>query len=172
MLSRLKKEINKLKLNRDDPFGFRDGHSTTHQIIRLTEYISRNFNWKHNTGAVLLYVEKAFDSVWVNGLLKKLIESGISKPLMLLIGSYLSDRSFEVLLDNNHCSGEFPIKANIPQVSLSGPILFNLYSHDMPGQNKPNFKIGFYEINSQHTKRNTQQNPCLVRPMENQNKHC
>ena len=95
ILSRLKKEINKIKLNRDEQFGCRDGHPTTHQIIRLTEFITRNFNWKYNTGTVLLDGEKAFESFWVNGLLRKLIESEISKPLILLIGSYLSDRCFK-----------------------------------------------------------------------------
>ena len=53
-------------------FGFRKEHSTIHQIIRITEKITKNFNLNKSSGMVLLDVEKAFDSVWHDGLLHKL----------------------------------------------------------------------------------------------------
>jgi hypothetical protein len=39
------------------------------QLARLVEKITRNFGEKRLTGAVFLDVAKAFDTVWVNGLL-------------------------------------------------------------------------------------------------------
>jgi len=37
------------------------------QLARLVERITRNFDEKRLTGAVFLYVAKAFDTVWIDG---------------------------------------------------------------------------------------------------------
>jgi hypothetical protein len=42
------------------------------QLARLVERITRNFGGKRLTGAVSLDVAKAFDTVWIDGLLYKL----------------------------------------------------------------------------------------------------
>jgi hypothetical protein len=39
------------------------------QLDRLVERITRNFGEKRLTGAVILDVDKAFDTVWIDGLL-------------------------------------------------------------------------------------------------------
>ena len=41
------------------------------QLACLVERITRNFDEKKLTGAVFLYVPKAFDTVWIDGLLYK-----------------------------------------------------------------------------------------------------
>jgi hypothetical protein len=53
-------------------FGFRTNHSTTLQCMRLTDNITPNFNNKMSIAAVCLDIEKAFDTLWHPGLLKKL----------------------------------------------------------------------------------------------------
>ena len=57
---------------RDEQFGFRPSHSTSLQLAHLVERITRNFGEKRLTGAVFLAVAKAFDTVWIDGLLYKL----------------------------------------------------------------------------------------------------
>jgi hypothetical protein len=57
---------------RDEQFGLRLRHSTSLQLAHLVERITGNFVEKRLTGAVLLDVAKAFDTVWINGLLYKL----------------------------------------------------------------------------------------------------
>ena len=42
------------------------------QLAHLVERISRNFGEKRLTGTVFLDVAKAFDTVWIDGLLYKL----------------------------------------------------------------------------------------------------
>ncbi|GBN19982.1 RNA-directed DNA polymerase from mobile element jockey, partial [Araneus ventricosus] len=54
-------------------FGFKPKLSTTHQLLRATETISAGFENKEHTGAVFLDIQKAFDRVWLNGLIYKLI---------------------------------------------------------------------------------------------------
>ena len=56
----------------DEKFGFELRHSTSLQLARLVERISRNFGGKRLTGAVFLDVTKPFDTVWIDSLLYKL----------------------------------------------------------------------------------------------------
>ena len=44
-------------------FGFRVGHSTTHQLMRMVEYVTEAGCRRERTFGCLLDVEKAFDSV-------------------------------------------------------------------------------------------------------------
>jgi hypothetical protein len=72
LLTRFLREVNERGLLRDEQFGFRRKHSTTLQLARLVERVNRNFDERRLTGAVFLDVAKAFDTVWVKGLLYKL----------------------------------------------------------------------------------------------------
>ncbi|GFX55587.1 RNA-directed DNA polymerase from mobile element jockey [Trichonephila clavipes] len=49
--------------------GFRAGLSTSHQLLRVVEYIKSGFQNRKSTGAVFLDIQKAFDRVWHVGLL-------------------------------------------------------------------------------------------------------
>jgi hypothetical protein len=72
LLARILREVSERGLMQDEQFAFRPGHSTSLQLARLVERITRNFDEKRPTGAVFLDVAKAFDTVWVDGLLYKL----------------------------------------------------------------------------------------------------
>jgi hypothetical protein len=67
--TRLVRHANKERIIPNEQFGFRKKHSTTMQLARLTENITHGFNMRKHTGLVLLDLEKAFDTVWANGLL-------------------------------------------------------------------------------------------------------
>jgi len=54
---------------RDEEFVSRLRHSTSLQLARLVERITRNFGEKRLTGSVFLYFAKAFDTVCIEGLL-------------------------------------------------------------------------------------------------------
>jgi len=57
---------------RDEQFGFRPTHGTSLQVARLLEITIRNFGEKRLTGTVFLDMNKAFDTIWIDGLLYKL----------------------------------------------------------------------------------------------------
>ncbi|KZR96521.1 Uncharacterized protein APZ42_009098, partial [Daphnia magna] len=52
--------------------GFRKGCSTTDHIAQLDSDIKLSFNMKQCTVATFLYIKKAYDTVWVQGLIYKM----------------------------------------------------------------------------------------------------
>ena len=72
LLARILYVVHERGLFRDEQFGFRPGHSTSLQLAPLVERIARNFGVKTLTGAVFLDVAKAFNTVWIDGLLYKI----------------------------------------------------------------------------------------------------
>ncbi|GFS88787.1 probable RNA-directed DNA polymerase from transposon X-element [Trichonephila clavipes] len=111
--------------------GFRPKCSTVHQLLRVTELIHSGFAKHEATGILFLDIAKAFDKIWHDGLLIKLIRLDFPPPLIKSIHSFLSDRSFRVRVDQT-LSSPRPIRSGLPQGSLSSPLLFTLYVNDMP----------------------------------------
>jgi len=95
LLARILHVVNERGLMRDQQFGFRPRHSTSLQLARLNERITRNFGKKRLTGAVFLDVAKAFDTVWIDGLLYKLTLLNFPSYIVHTISSCLRDRTFE-----------------------------------------------------------------------------
>ena len=122
-------------------FGFREGHSTVHQIKRLVNIINENKVKKRSTGMVLLDIEKAFDSVWHDGLIFKLHKIGTPLYLIKLIASFLRNRSFTVSV-NGKQSSQRHIPAGLPQGSVISPLLYAIFTSDL--KIPRNCDAGFY----------------------------
>ena len=71
LLDRILHVVSERGLLPDEQFGIRPRHSTSLQLARLVERITRNFGEKRLTDAVFLDVAKAFDTVWIDGLFYK-----------------------------------------------------------------------------------------------------
>ncbi|GFW54607.1 probable RNA-directed DNA polymerase from transposon X-element [Trichonephila clavipes] len=111
--------------------GFRPHCSTVHQLLRVTELVHSGFEKHDGTGILFLVIAKAFDKIWHDGLLIKLIQLDFPAPLIKSIHSFLSNRSFRVRVDRI-LSSPRPIRSGLPQGSLSSPLLFTLYVNDIP----------------------------------------
>jgi hypothetical protein len=72
LLARVLRGLSERGLLRDEQFRFRPRHSTTLQLAGFVDTVNRNFDERWLTGAVFQDVVKAFDTVWVNGLLYNL----------------------------------------------------------------------------------------------------
>ncbi|GFU45176.1 RNA-directed DNA polymerase from mobile element jockey [Trichonephila clavipes] len=131
ILTRLKEFLYTNNIINPNQYGFTNKLSTLHPLLNLTEAISEGFQSKKSTGAVFLDIQKAFDRVWLTGLTYKLINYNIPPPLVFLLHSYNSNRSYQVRVKDTLSTTKF-INCGVAQGSLLGPLLFNLYTNDIP----------------------------------------
>ena len=121
------------KIIPDKQFGFKAGHDTIHAASKLVSDIQWNKTKQQCTGAVLVDLEKAFDTVWLEGLYLKLSRLGISKPLLYMLYDMLNGRKFVVKSGNVTSTTTFLIKNGLQQGAVNSPILFSIYTSDLIG---------------------------------------
>ena len=110
--------------------GFLANRNTTRSLFRL-KIEHDNLKMQKKVAALInLDLEKAFDSVWQNGLLVKLWTAGIRGYLFRIIATYLKNRRLRTKIDGCY-SQAFTPKQGLPQGSVVSPILFIFYIADM-----------------------------------------
>ena len=118
-------------LNSDFQHAYRNGLSTCTALTQLVDDCLMNADTKRLVGSVLLDFSAAFDIIDHNMLLDKLSCYGFTLSAVSWIKSYLSNRSQRVFY-NGSLSDVKHIHCGIPQGSCLGPLLFTIFTNDMP----------------------------------------
>ncbi|KZS06599.1 Uncharacterized protein APZ42_029899, partial [Daphnia magna] len=111
--------------------GFRRGCSTTDHIAQLDSYIKTGFNQKKCTVATFLDISKAYDSMWIQGLMYKMANLGITGQFLGWVQEFLTGRNMCVRI-GSIVSSSTPIENGVPQGAVLSPILFNIMLKKFP----------------------------------------
>ena len=114
--------------------GFHPRRSTLDQFLYLSQSILDGFNKPRSGSWMILSTHdfsKAFNSVWHPTLFHKLISAGLAPCFARWTESFLSDRCACVIYQN-HKSHFFRVRRSVLQGSVLGPVLFSLFSNDLP----------------------------------------
>lgn len=134
-------EQNKVISNKQ--FGFRRGKSTEDAVGGLVNEIARNLDNKRKCLAIFLDLSKAFDTVSIPLLLDKMSRMGIRGLALEIFHSYLTNRKQFVKL-GEYTSEEASPKYGVPQGSVLGPTLFQIYVNELCDLSLPNSQIFCY----------------------------
>ena len=131
--------------------GFRKGFNAQHCLLTMIEKWRTTLDAGGETGAVLTDLSKAFDCINHNLLIAKLNAYGFDKQAVSFIHSYITKRKQRTKVDSAYSSWEM-LLTGVPQGSILGPLLFNIYICDMFFETPQNICFaGYADDNTPYT---------------------
>ena len=120
----------------DEQEGFQACRNTTRYLYKLTANLKASQKKKFTSFLLCLDFQKAFDSVWLKGLIVKLYTLNIKGNILKVINSFLFSRKVRLIINKCHGSTRKCGNYGVPQGSVLSPLLFIIFIADMFKESK------------------------------------
>nr|KAG5710959.1 hypothetical protein BaRGS_013693 [Batillaria attramentaria] len=128
--ARLLKHLEENNLLNNTQSAFRKNRSTEDQLVFLAQEIENAYQKRKKTLAVFIDLTKAFDKVWRDGLLLKLLRKHVGGRMFSWIQDFLQHRTARVRLDG-HTSHRVRLQQGVPQGGVISTTLFIVFIDDI-----------------------------------------